>query len=215
MLGKMYGYVRVSTRSQKEERQLAAMREFGVPEEHIVVEKQSGKDFLRPQYLRLVRSLRRGDVLVVKSIDRLGRSYTEILEQWATLTKERAVAIVVLDMPLLDTRTDRDLTGLLIADIVLQLLSYVAQTEREFIRQRQAEGIAAAKERGVQFGRTRIPMPERFQELAEDWRLGRVTAVQAGKELGISRTTFRTRAMEWCREAGMEDAGGAAIGLGG
>ena len=209
MLGKMYGYVRVSTRSQKEDRQLAAMRE------HIVVEKQSGKDFLRPQYLRLVRSLRRGDVLVVKSIDRLGRSYTEILEQWASLTKDRAVAIVVLDMPLLDTRTDRDLTGLLIADIVLQLLSYVAQTEREFIRQRQAEGIAAAKERGVQFGRTRIPMPEGFEELAEDWRLGRVTAVQAGKELGISRTTFRTRAMEWCREAGMEDAGGAAIGLGG
>ena len=169
MSRRTYGYVRVSTRSQKEDRQLYAMREFGVPAEHIVVEKQSGKDFARPLYLRLVRSLRSGDVLVVKSIDRLGRNYDEILEQWASLTKEKGVAIVVLDMPLLDTREDRDLTGVLIADIVLQLLSYVAQTEREYIRQRQMEGIAAAKERGVRFGRARLSMPDAFPALAEAW----------------------------------------------
>ena len=203
MSGKTYGYVRVSTRTQKEDRQLAAMREFGVPEEHIVVEKLSGKDFDRPGYLRLLRRLRSGDVLVVKSIDRLGRNYEEILEQWANLTKERRIAIVGLDMPLLDTRTDRDLTGVLVADIVLQLLSYVAQTERDYIRQRQTEGIAAAKERGVRFGRRRIPMPEPFAELAEEWWYGRVTAVQAGRELGISRTTFKHRAEEWAMDKGL------------
>lgn len=197
MSGKTYGYVRVSTRAQKEDRQLIAMREFGVPPERIVVERQSGKDFERPVYLRLLRSLRRGDVLVVKSIDRLGRNYTEILEQWGCLTKEKRVSIVVLDMPLLDTREDRDLTGILVADIVLQLLSYVAQTERDYIRQRQAEGIAAAKARGVRFGRERIPMPAGFEELAMGWRQGRVTAVQAGRELGVSRTTFKRRAEEW------------------
>ena len=148
-----YGYVRVSTRDQNETRQLDAMREFGVAEEHIIVEKQSGKDFKRPSYQRLMQSLRPGDVLVVKSIDRLGRNYAEILEQWGMITKQLEAAIVVLDMPLLDTRRGRDLTGTLIADIVLQLLSYVAQTERENIRQRQAEGIAAARLRGTQFGR--------------------------------------------------------------
>ncbi len=197
MSGKTYGYVRVSTRAQKEDRQLIAMREFGVPPERIVVERQSGKDFERPVYLRLLRSLRRGDVLVVKSIDRLGRNYTEILEQWGCLTKEKRVSVVVLDMPLLDTREDRDLTGILVADIVLQLLSYVAQTERDYIRQRQAEGIAAAKARGVRFGRERIPMPAGFEELAMGWCQGRVTAVQAGRELGVSRTTFKRRAEEW------------------
>lgn len=143
-----YGYVRVSTHEQNEARQLAAMQEFGVAEKNIVVEKLSGKDFNRPRYQRLVRALQPGDVLVVKSIDRLGRNYDEILEQWGVITKKRKAAIVVLDMPLLDTRQGRDLTGTLIADIVLQLLSYVAQTERENIRQRQAEGIAAAKARG-------------------------------------------------------------------
>lgn len=198
-----YGYVRVSTRCQKEDRQVIAMREFGVPAEHIVVEKQSGKDFDRPVYLRLVRSLRTGDVLVVKSIDRLGRNYTEILEQWACLTKEKGVAVVVLDMPLLDTRESRDLTGILVADIVLQLLSYVAQTERDYIRQRQAEGIAAARERGVHLGRTRIPLPEEFGALAEAWWRGRVSAGQAGRELGISRTTFQRRAREWGEAKGL------------
>ena len=203
MSGKTYGYVRVSTKGQKEDRQLIAMREFGVPAEHIVVEKQSGKDFERPAYLRLVEAMQSGDILVIKSIDRLGRNYAEILEQWSGLTKERRIAIVVLDMPLLDTREERDLTGVLVADIVLQLLSYVAQTERDFIRQRQAEGIAAAKERGVRFGRRRLILPETFETLAEAWWHGQVTAVQAGKELGISRTTFKHRAQEWGEAAGL------------
>jgi len=193
----MYGYVRVSTQGQREDRQLIAMKEFGVPAECITVEKQSGKNFDRPLYQKLVLSLRPGDVLVVKSIDRLGRNYDEILEQWAYITKTCRAAIVVLDMPLLDTREGRDLTGTLVADIVLQLLSYVAQTEREFIRQRQAEGIAAALERGVRFGPHRMPMPEGFEELAEDWWDGYVTATDAGKQLGISRKTFTRRAEEW------------------
>ena len=197
----IYGYARVSTRSQREDRQLAALQAFGVPPEHITVEKQSGKDFDRPLYQRLVRALEPGDVLVVKSIDRLGRNYAEILEQWARITREREAAIVVLDMPLLDTRTGRDLTGTLVADIVLQLLSYVAQTEREFIRQRQAEGIAAALERGVRFGPPRIPMPEDFPRLAEDWRAGRVSAAEAGRRLGVSRKTFARRAAELTEQA--------------
>lgn len=205
MSGKTYGYVRVSTKGQNEDRQLIAMREFGIPPERIMVEKQSGKDFERPVYLRLIGSLECGDVLVVKSIDRLGRNYAEILEQWSSLTKDKRIAIVVLDMPLLDTRESRDLTGILVADIVLQLLSYVAQTERDFIRQRQAEGIAAAKERGVHFGRTPIPMPEGFETLALDWWHGRVSAVQAGRELGISRTTFKRRAEEWAWAEGLRE----------
>ena len=201
MTGIMYGYARVSTRSQKEDRQLAALKDFGVAEERITVEKQSGKNFDRPLYQRLARALRSGDVLVIKSIDRLGRDYDEILEQWAYITKTKRAAIVVLDMPLLDTREGRDLTGTLVADIVLQLLSYVAQTEREFLRQRQAEGIAAAKERGVRFGPARIPMPEGFDELAEDWKNGYISATEAGRQLGISRKTFTRRATEWRQEA--------------
>ena len=195
MSRRTYGYVRVSTRSQKEDRQLYAMREFGVPAEHIVVEKQSGKDFARPLYLRLVRSLRSGDVLVVKSIDRLGRNYKEILEQWAGLTKERGVAIVVLDMPLLDTREDRDLTGVLIADIVLQLLSYVAQTEREYIRQRQAEGIAEAKKKGVRLGRPPTPLPENFQQVRLDWRSKKLTLQQAADACSMPVATFYAKAV--------------------
>ncbi len=200
-MSQLYGYARVSTRAQKEDRQLAALELFGVPADHIVVEKQSGKDFQRPLYQALVHKLRPGDVLAVKSIDRLGRNYDEILEQWGWLTKRREVDLVVLDMPLLDTRRGRDLTGTLVADIVLQLLSYVAQTERELIRQRQAEGIAMALERGVRFGPARIPMPEGFEALAEDWRRGRVTATDAGRRLGISRKTFTRRAQErWAGE---------------
>ena len=155
-----YGYVRVSAKDQNVERQIDAMHDAGLQDKRIFIEKQSGKDFDRPIYLRLLKKLRPGDVLFVKSIDRLGRNYNEILEQWRVITKEKEAAIVVLDMPLLDTRSNRDLTGTLIADIVLQLLSYVAQTEREFIRQRQAEGIAAAKARGVRFGRERMPVSE-------------------------------------------------------
>ena len=154
-----YGYIRVSTKEQHEDRQVIALREWGVASNRIYLDKQSGKDFDRPQYRRLMRKLKQDDLLVVKSIDRLGRNYEEILDQWRVITKEKRADIVVLDMPLLDTRTNRDLTGTLIADIVLQLLSYVAQTEREFIRQRQAEGIAAAKARGVRFGRPLLSAP--------------------------------------------------------
>ena len=149
---KIYGYARVSTREQNEDRQMIAMQQFGVAQTHIFLDKQSGKDFNRPAYRRLLNILQEGDTLVIKSIDRLGRNYEDILDQWRIITKEKKAAIVVLDMPLLDTRQNRNLTGTLIADIVLQLLSYVAQTEREFIHQRQAEGIAAARQRGVRFG---------------------------------------------------------------
>ena len=192
-----YGYVRVSTHMQNEARQLAAMREFGVAEENIVTERLSGKDFNRPLYQDLVKKLQTEDVLVVKSIDRLGRNYDEILEQWAYITKERKAAIVVLDMPLLDTRQGRDLTGTLIADIVLQLLSYVAQTERENIRKRQAEGIAAAKARGVRFGRERLAPPPGFRKMARLWREGSISASAAAEKLDMSRDTFLRRAREY------------------
>ena len=192
---KTYGYVRVSTQVQNEARQLAAMREFGVEEENIVIEKQSGRDFNRPQYQKLVDSLRPGDVLVIKSIDRLGRNYTEILEQWAAITKKREAAIVVLDMPLLDTRQSRDLTGTLISDIVLQLLSYVAQTERENIRQRQMEGIAAAKARGVHFGPEAQAPPENFSALQQAWRARQMTLREAADACGMRKSTFYDAAL--------------------
>ena len=192
-----YGYVRVSTREQNEARQMAAMREFGVAEKNIVREKLSGKDFNRPLYQRLVKKLRPEDVLVVKSIDRLGRNYEEILEQWAYITKERGAAIVVLDMPLLDTRQGRDLTGTLIADIVLQLLSYVAQTERENIRQRQAEGIAEAKARGVRFGRPSKPVPPNFDQVHRDWREKKTRLKDAASACGMPVSSFYTKAVEF------------------
>ena len=191
-----YGYVRVSTKEQNEDRQMVAMREFGVAEEYIVLDKQSGKDFDRPGYRRLMRRLKAGDTLVIKSIDRLGRNYDEILEQWRLLTKEKQVAIVVLDMPLLDTRQGRDLTGVLIADIVLQLLSYVAQKEREFNRQRQAEGIAAAKARGVHFGRRFKDRGENYEAVVAAWRGGEISGRAAAKALGVAHGTFQ----RWCRE---------------
>ena len=198
-----YGYVRVSTKEQNEDRQMVAMREFGVKDSNVILDKQSGKDFERPGYRRLMRRLKAGDTLVIKSIDRLGRNYDEILEQWRLLTKDKQVAIVVLDMPLLDTRQGRDLTGVLIADIVLQLLSYVAQTEREFNRQRQAEGIAEAKERGVRFGPDRLPMAEEFEVLAQQWWNGEVSGEHAAKSLGLSRRTFCRRAKEWGNAEGL------------
>ena len=190
MEGTTYGYVRVSTQEQNEARQLAAMRKFGVAEENIIMEKLSGKDFNRPRYQRMVKRLRPEDILVVKSIDRLGRNYDEILEQWALITKERKAAIVVLDMPLLDTRQGRDLTGTLIADIVLQLLSYVAQTERENIRQRQAEGIAAAKAKGVHFGPPPKTLPDNFEELRQAWRNKQMSLRAAAKTCGVPRSAF-------------------------
>ena len=193
----IYGYIRVSTKEQCEERQLIALREFPVPEENIFMDKLSGKDFNRPQYKKLLRKLKRGDILVIKSIDRLGRNYEEILNQWRIITKEKQADIVVLDMPLLDTRqTGRDLTGTFVADLVLQILSYVAQTERENIRQRQMEGIAAAKLRGVQFGRPRKPVPENFFDLKERWERKEISSRKAAKELHIAQDTF----LRWVHE---------------
>ena len=188
---RVFGYVRVSSRDQNTDRQMVAMRDFGVEDGNIFTDKQSGKDFDRPAYRRLVRKMKPGDVLVIKSIDRLGRNYDEILEQWRLLTKKKSVAIVVLDMPLLDTRQGRDLTGTLIADIVLQLLSYVAQTEREFIRQRQAEGIAAARSRGVRFGRPPLEYPEGFDGAFRAWQAGEMSARRAASVLGVSPGTFQ------------------------
>jgi len=193
---RIWGYIRVSTREQNEARQVIALQEFGIPEECVFMDKQSGKDFNRPEYQRLLTALQPGDVLVIKSIDRLGRNYNDILEQWRVITKERQAAIVVLDMPLLDTRNSRDLTGTLIADIVLQLLSYVAETERSFIRQRQAEGIAAAKARGVQFGRKPLPRPEAYPAILQLWREQRISANEAGQRLHVGRNTF----LRWARE---------------
>ena len=165
MENQLYGYIRVSSKEQNEDRQRIAMREFGVSACNVYMDKQSGKDFERPAYKRLIKKLKPGDTLVIKSIDRLGRNYDEILEQWRIITKEKNVAVVVLDTPLLDTRERKDLTGTLFADIVLQLSSYVAQTKREFIRQRQAEGIAAARERGVHLGRNPLPKPPEYDAL--------------------------------------------------
>lgn len=191
-----YGYVRVSTKEQNEQRQMIALRDFGIPDKHIFVDKQSGKDFERTNYKRMLRKVKCGDTIVIKSIDRLGRNYDEILTQWRVLTKEKQVAIVVLDMPLLNTMQDRDLTGTLIADIVLQLLSYVAQTEREFIHQRQAEGIAAAKKQGVQFGRRPMERPAAFEELSTLWRNHEISARAAARKLGITHSTF----LRWVKE---------------
>lgn len=191
MKTEMYGYVRVSSKDQCEARQVLALREFKVPEHNIYMDKMSGKDFNRPQYRRMVRKLKAGDVLVVKSIDRLGRNYEEILEQWRMLTKKKEVDVVVLDMPLLDTRmSGGNLTGVFVADLVLQILSYVAQTERKNIRQRQREGIAAAKQRGVKFGRPKKQVPEEFARLREKWMQKEVSSREAAKRLGISQDTF-------------------------
>lgn len=186
-----FGYARVSTREQNEDRQLMALLECGVRESNIFVDKQSGKDFNRPAYKSLMRKIKPGDTLFMKSIDRLGRNYEEILEQWRIITKERQVAVVIIDMPLLDTRQkERDLTGVLIADIVLQLLSYVAQTEREYNRQRQAEGIAIARAKGVRFGRPPIERPKDFLNLREAWQKKEISARYAARKLGITHRTF-------------------------
>ena len=191
----MYGYARVSTREQTADRQVKSLKEFGVLEGKIYVDKQTGRDFERPSYKRLMKKLRGEDVLIVKSIDRLGRNYAEILEQWRVITKVKGAAIVVLDMPLLDTRREKDLIGTLIADLVLQIMSYFAQIERDFIKQRQAEGIVAAKTRGVRFGRPKIPIPANFAEIKAQWKAGKISSRQAGKILGVSYHTF----LRWCK----------------
>lgn len=191
-----YGYVRVSTKEQNIERQMTALKEFGIHRNNIFIDKQSGKNFERDNYKRLVKILTDNDILVIKSIDRLGRNYEEILEQWRILTKKKNVGVVVLDMPLLDTRQDKDLTGILIGDMVLQLLSYVAETERTFIRQRQAEGIAAAKAKGVKFGRMPMERPAEFENIKKAWKENKLSARKAAEYLNITHQTF----LRWARE---------------
>lgn len=192
-MGKTYGYIRVSTREQNEERQLIALRELDVALDGIFLDKQSGKDFQRPQYLRMVKKLKKDDLLYIKSIDRLGRDYGEILEQWRILTKEKGVDIVVLEMPMLDTRRGKDLMGTFLSDIVLQVLSFVAENERSNIRQRQAEGIAAAKARGVRFGRPEKPTPENFGYLVEQWKGEKMPLSRVLELCQMSRATFYRR----------------------
>ncbi len=193
----VYGYIRVSSVDQNEDRQMIALRGKGVAERHIYLDKQSGKVFHRPQYKRLVRALKPGDLLYVLSIDRLGRDYREIQQQWRLLTKEKGVDICVLDMPLLDTRQGKDLMGTFIADLVLQILSFVAQSERENIRRRQQEGIAAAKARGVKFGRPPLPLPENFYEVHRRWRNKELTLRQAAEACGMPAGTFYGKAVKF------------------
>lgn len=195
-MGNVYGYVRVSTREQNEDRQLIAMSEMQVPEKNIYMDKQSGKDFNRPMYKRLIKKLKQEDLLYIVSIDRLGRNYEEILEQWRVLTREKKIDIVVLDMPLLDTRRGKDLMGTFLSDIVLQVLSFVAENERKNIKQRQKEGIEAAKLRGVQFGRPQKPMPENFGQVYTRWRAKEISGEEAAKLCNIAMATFYRRANE-------------------
>lgn len=193
-MSKVYAYIRVSTKEQNEDRQLVAMKNLSVPDNNIFIDKQSGKDFKRPMYLKMVKKLKKDDILFIKSIDRLGRDYIEILEQWRILTKEKGIDIVVLDMPLLDTRRGKDLMGTFLSDIVLQVLSFVAENERTNIRQRQAEGIAAAKARGVKFGRPPKPLPREFHTIFKKWKNGTITGVEAAKACNMPMSTFRYKA---------------------
>jgi len=197
-MGVVYGYIRVSSIDQNEARQRIALEEQGIGAENVFMDKQSGKDFCRPQYLALMDRLGPGDLLCIGSIDRLGRNYEEIIEQWRVITREKKADIFVLDMPLLDTRRDKNLLGTFIADLVLQVLSFVAQNERETIRKRQAEGIAAARARGVRFGRTPVPLPKNFPVVFEQWKAGRLSMAKAARGCGMARSTFRYRAERFC-----------------
>lgn len=190
----MYGYIRVSSRDQNEDRQLIAMNREGVPPDNIFMDKLSGKSFNRPQYGRMLRKMKADDVLFIKSIDRLGRNYSEILEQWRVITKEKGVDIVVIDMPLLDTRCGKDLIGTFLSDVVLQVLSFVAENERLNIHQRQAEGIAAAKAKGVRFGRPPQPLPSDFHLIWQKWKTGDISGLAAAKACGMPLSSFRYRA---------------------
>ena len=193
----VYGYIRVSSKDQKEDRQQIALKEVGVELQNIYVDKQSGKDFNRPQYKKMLRKLKKDDLLYIKSIDRLGRNYEEILQQWRILTKEKGVDIVVLDMPLLDTRRGKDLMGTFLSDIVLQVLSFVAENERTNIKQRQAEGIAAAKAQGIKFGRPPIPLPDNFYEVHKAWRSKKITLKQAAAACNMPVGTFYGKARKF------------------
>ena len=194
---KIFGYARVSSHEQNEDRQIIALREVGVSVKQIYVDKQSGKNFERSQYMRLLQKLDNNSVLYVKSIDRLGRNYIELNEQWRIITKEKGADIVVIDMPILDTRQEKNLLGTLISDIVLALLSYVAENERINIRQRQAEGIAAAKARGVKFGRPPVSLPDNFGEIHKQWREKKLTLKQAAKACGLPESTFFDKARDF------------------
>lgn len=197
MKNTIYGYIRVSSKDQNIERQFIALRKRGIPVEKIFIDRQSGKDFNRPAYKKLIKKLKTGDVIVTKSIDRLGRNYEEIIEQWRIITKVIGADVVIEDMPLLDTRKTKDLLGTFISDLVLQLLSYVAQNERENIRQRQAEGIAAAKSRGVRFGKPRIPLPENFPELYDKWVAKELSTQEFALTCKIGRSTLYSRISEY------------------
>ena len=193
----IYGYIRVSSKDQKEDRQQIALKEVGVELPNIYVDKQSGKDFNRPQYKKMLRKLKKDDLLYIKSIDRLGRNYEEILQQWRILTKDKGVDIVVLDMPLLDTRRGKDLMGTFLSDIVLQVLSFVAENERTNIKQRQAEGIAATKAQGIKFGRPPLPLPDNFYEVHKAWRSKRITLKQAAEACNMPVGTFYGKARKF------------------
>ena len=193
-MGNVFGYVRVSSKDQNEDRQVITMREMQIPEENIFIDKQSGKDFNRPQYKKLLRKVKPDDLIYIKSIDRLGRNYAEILDQWKVITKDKRVDLYVMDMPILDTRREKNLLGTFISDLVLALLSYVAENERINIRQRQAEGIAAAKARGVHFGRRPNPLPENFYEVYQLWKMKKISVSEAAKQCGMAQTTFFERA---------------------
>ena len=193
----VYGYIRVSSKDQKEDRQQIALKEVGVERQNIYVDKQSGKDFNRPQYKKMLRKLKKDDLLYIKSIDRLGRNYEEILQQWRILTKEKGVDIVVLDMPLLDTRRGKDLMGTFLSDIVLQVLPFVAENERTNIKQRQAEGIAAAKAQGIKFGRPPLPLPDNFYEVHKAWRSKKITLKQAAEACNMPVGTFYGKARKF------------------
>lgn len=193
----IYGYIRVSSKDQNEDRQLIALKEAGVERENIYLDKKSGKDFDRPQYKEMLKKIKKDDLLYIKSIDRLGRNYEEILQQWRTLTKEKEIDIVVLDMPLLDTHRGKDLMGTFLSDIVLQILSFVAENERVNIKQRQIEGIAAAKAKGVKFGRPPLPLPDNFCEVHKAWRSKKITLQEAADACNMSVSTFYGKAKKY------------------
>lgn len=193
----IYGYIRVSSKDQNICRQVLPMEQLNIPKQNLFIDRQSGSDFDRPAYKKLMRRLRQGDILYIKSIDRLGRNYNEILEQWRYLTKGRNIDIVVMDMPLLDTRCENDLLKSFVIDIVLQILSFVAENERNNIRSRQAEGIAAAKKRGVKFGRPRKPLPENFDTIYKKWKMKELSVRQASEKCNMTKSTFYHRASNY------------------
>ena len=199
-MGNIYGYIRVSSTDQNEDRQLAALRAKRVQSNRIYMDKQSGKDFNRPKYKRMLKKLKQGDLLYIMSIDRLGRNYKEIQEQWRILTKEKGIEICVLDMPLLDTRQGKDLMGTFIADLVLQILSFVAESERANIRKRQAEGIIAAKARGVKFGRPALPLPDNFYEVHKAWRDKKIPLRLAAETCGMPKGSFYYKSVKFEKE---------------